>query len=182
MCLSICIYIINAQWEGAWARRSIRPPVRVHELGQFEGQPFCGLRIENVCIPPVLFFLCFFFLVLAVPNFFYSDFSYSSNLIFLRAFFFPALLVVLVGLCRWLRIIFGLVHDVMAKGRWVQERSECTYAWYVFWRLPPVKTRDPIAIKIGDKIRLAKISDLINDVNSTHLGKSIWIIQIRFVI
>lgn len=127
-------------------------------------------------------FSLFFFLVLAVPNFFYSDFSYSSNLIFLRAFFFPALLVVLVGLCRWLRIIFGLVHDVMAKGRWVQERSECTYAWYVFWRLPPVKTMDPIAIEIGAKIRLAKISDLINDVNSTHLGKSIWIIQIRFVI
>lgn len=159
---------------------SVRPSAFMNSVN-LKANHFAAYALKMCVFRLCCFFFVFFFRF-SCAEFFYSDFSYSSNLIFLRAFFFPALLVVLVGLCRWLRIIFGLVHDVMAKGRWVQERSECTYAWYVFWRLPPVKTRDPIAIKIGDKIRLAKISDLINDVNSTHLGKSIWIIQIRFVI
>jgi len=79
-------------------RRCVSPPVcrsvRVHELGQFEGQPFCGLRIENVCISPVLFFL---FFVLAVPSFFVifvlEQFNFFAWLLFSG-------IVVLVGLCR----------------------------------------------------------------------------------
>jgi len=123
MCLSICIYIINAQWEGAWVRRSVGPSAFMNSVN-LKANHFAAYALKMCVFCQCCFF---FFVVLAVPSFFVifvlEQFNFFAWLLFSG-------IVVLVGLCRWLRIIFGPVHDVMAKGA-IGTRTSRKHVWYI---------------------------------------------------